>query len=163
MPPLRGSRTEANLRAAFARESEANQRYLWFASQAEVDGYPEAAELFRRLASAETGHASGHLDILAELDDPDGGVALDGIEGHLRSAIAAERADGTERYPAYARTAREEGFDDIGRWMERLAEAESQQADALAAELESLTAPASDPRAVDATTASAVGDAEEDG
>ena len=64
---LDSTRTHANLLEAFARESQANRRYLWFAQRADVDGYPEAAALFRSIAESETAHAHGHLEFLAEV------------------------------------------------------------------------------------------------
>lgn len=138
MASLRGTRTEANLRTAFSRESEANRRYLWFAEQADVAGHPGVAELFRQLAESETGHALGHLEILAELGDPATGDPLDDTEDHLRSAIAAEAHDAAELYPTFAAVARDEGFDEIAEWLDSLARAEGQQAARLRAELTAL-------------------------
>lgn len=135
MTSLRGTETEANLRVAFARESEANRRYLWFAEQADVEGRPDVAALFRSLADAETGHALGHLELLAALGDPATGRPLADTDDHLRSALDAERHDAGEMYPSFARTARDEGFEEIGAWMEALAVAEDKQADRLAAHL----------------------------
>ncbi len=135
---LRGTRTEANLRAALTLEAEANRRYLWFAEQAEIEGHPEVAALFRRLAEGETGHAFGHLEYLAEVGDAETGQPLETTEDHLRAALAAERRDAAEVYPSFAATAREEGFDEIGGWLEQLAGAEAKQAELLAAELASL-------------------------
>ncbi len=140
MAALKGSKTEANLRFAFAREAEANRRYLWFAEQADVEGQPEVAELFRHLAESETGHAFGHLEILAELGDPETGESLDETADHLRSAIAAEERDAESMYPEFAATARGEGFEEVGAWMESLARAEGQQAERLRASLAMMTA-----------------------
>ena len=70
MPSLAGSKTHENLKHAFAGESQANRRYLYFARQADVEGYPDIAGLFRDTAEGETGHAHGHLDFLKEVGDP---------------------------------------------------------------------------------------------
>ena len=59
---LKGTKTHENLKHAFAGESQANRRYLWFAQKADVEGYPDAAALFRSVAEGETGHAHGHLE-----------------------------------------------------------------------------------------------------
>ena len=64
MPTLKGTKTHDNLKAAFAGESQANRRYLYFANKADVEGHPEVAALFRSTAEGETGHAHGHLDYL---------------------------------------------------------------------------------------------------
>ena len=75
MPELKGSKTHDNLKEAFAGESQANRRYLYFAQKADVEGYPDVAALFRSVAEGETGHAFGHFDFLAEVGDPVTGVA----------------------------------------------------------------------------------------
>lgn len=64
MASLEGSKTHDNLKAAFAGESQANRRYLYFAKEADVEGRPDIAGLFRDTAEGETGHAHGHLDFL---------------------------------------------------------------------------------------------------
>src|SRR5581483_12178998 len=74
MPELKGSTTHENLKAAFAGESQANRRYLYFAQKADVEGHPDIAALFRSVAEGETGHAFGHFDFLAEVGDPVTGV-----------------------------------------------------------------------------------------
>ena len=131
MASLRGTKTEANLREAFAREAAANHRYLWFAEQADVEGHPDLAALFRHLAAGETGHAFGHLEILADLDDPLTGEPLDRPERHVEAALAAERVDAEQVYPAYARVAEEEGFAEIATWLASVAKGESQQVERL--------------------------------
>ena len=78
MPALKGSKTEANLKEAFAGESQANRRYLYFAQKADVEGYPDVAALFRSVAEGETGHAFGHFDFLREVGDPVTGVPVTG-------------------------------------------------------------------------------------
>ena len=65
MADLKGSKTQENLKEAFAGESQANRRYLYFAQKADVEGYPDVAALFRSVAEGETGHAFGHFDFLA--------------------------------------------------------------------------------------------------
>jgi rubrerythrin len=128
---LKGSRTEANLRAAFALEASANHRYLWFAEQADVDGRPEVAEIFRHLASGETGHAFGHLEILADIGDPLTGSPLGDTDSQVAAALAAERRDATEVYPSYARVAEEEGFAEIATWLANVAKSEAGHAERL--------------------------------
>ena len=70
MKSLNGTKTHDNLKAAFAGESQANRRYLYFASKADVEGQNDVAALFRSTAEGETGHAHGHLDYLAVVGDP---------------------------------------------------------------------------------------------
>ncbi len=67
---LRGTKSLANLKEAFAGESQANRRYLYFARVADIEGFPDMAGLFKDTADAETGHAFGHLDFLKEVGDP---------------------------------------------------------------------------------------------
>jgi rubrerythrin len=129
VPDLNGSETHQNLKAAFAGESQANRRYLYFAQKADVEGYPDVAALFRSVAEGETGHAFGHLDLLREIGDPVTGEAVGPTEDNLRSAIAGETYDHTELYPGFAQTARREGFDEIAEWFETLARAEKSHAD----------------------------------
>ncbi len=138
MASLKGSKTEENLRAAFARESEAKLRYLYFAEQADVEGHPSVAALFRAIAQGETSHAFGHLEFLTDIGDPATGEPMGDTEQNLRSAIAGERYDHEQLYPSYAATARSEGFDEIGDWMETLAEAERAQAERFSEGLETL-------------------------
>ena len=128
MAGLQGTKSEANLKAAFARESEANRRYLYFARRADIEGYPEIGGLFRDISEAETGHAFGHLDFLKETGDPATGDPLGTTEDNLKSAIAGETYDYTELYPNFARVAREEGLDELAEWFETLARAERSHA-----------------------------------
>ncbi|HYB98682.1 MAG TPA: rubrerythrin family protein [Candidatus Limnocylindrales bacterium] len=128
MAQLKGSKTQANLQAAFAGESQANRRYLYFAKQADVEGYPDIAGLFRDTAEGETGHAHGHLDYLKKCGDPATGLPLGDTEANLKCAIAGETHEYTDMYPGMARTAREEGFDEIADWFETLAKAEKSHA-----------------------------------
>ena len=128
MPDLKGSKTEGNLKEAFAGESQANRRYLYFAQKADVEGYPDVAALFRSVAEGETGHAFGHFDFLAEVGDPVTGVPVGPTTDNLKSAIAGETYEYTEMYPGFAETARDEGFDEIAEWLETLARAEKSHA-----------------------------------
>src|SRR2546423_2616980 len=128
MPKLDGTQTHENLKAAFAGESQANRRYLYFAQKADVEGHPDVAALFRSVAEGETGHAFGHLDFLTEISDPVTGAAVGSTEENLKSAIAGETYEYTELYPAFAKTAREEGFDQSAEWFETVARAEKSHA-----------------------------------
>ena len=125
---LSGSKTHQNLKDAFAGESQANRRYLYFAQQADIEGLPEIAGNFKETADGETGHAFGHFDHLAEVGDPVTGVKVGATEDNLKSAIEGETYEYTEMYPGFAKTAREEGFAEIGEWLETLARAEKSHA-----------------------------------
>lgn len=128
MPELRGTKTHENLREAFAGESQANRRYLYFAQKADIEGYPDVAALFRSVAEGETGHAFGHFDFLAAVGDPVTDLPVGSTEDNLKSAIEGETYEYTEMYPGFARVAREEGFDDTAEWFETLARAEKSHA-----------------------------------
>ena len=137
MATLNGSKTHENLKAAFANEAQANRRYLYFARQADVEGYPEIAGLFRDTAEGETGHAHGHLDYLRQIGDPVTGKPIGPTLANLEAAIAGETSEYTSLYPGMAVTAREEGFPEIADWFERLAKAEHNHADRFRRGLES--------------------------
>ncbi len=139
MPELAGSQTLENLKAAFAGESQANRRYLYFAQKADIEGYPDTAALFRSVAEGETGHAHGHLDYIAEVGDPVTGEPIGDTDDNLRSAIVGETYEYTEMYPGMAKTAREEGFDEVAEWMETLAKAEKSHAGRFGQGLENLS------------------------
>ena len=128
MAKLNGTQTHENLKAAFAGESQANRRYLYFAQKADVEGHPDVAALFRSVAEGETGHAFGHFDFLAEVGDPATGEAVGATEANLKSAIAGETYEYTQMYPGFAKTAREEGFEEVAEWFETLAKAEKSHA-----------------------------------
>ncbi|MEM9195689.1 MAG: rubrerythrin family protein [Myxococcota bacterium] len=128
MAELKGSKTEQHLKDAFAGESQANRRYLYFAKVADVEGYPDVAGLFKDTADGETGHAHGHLDFLKKVGDPATGKPIGATELNLAAAVAGETYEYTEMYPSMAKTAREEGFDDIAEWFETLAKAEKSHA-----------------------------------
>ena len=121
---LKGTKTHENLKAAFAGESQANRRYLYFAKTADVEGYPEVASNFRETAEGETGHAHGHLDYLKRVGDPATGEPIGDTTKNLKASIAGETYEYTQMYPAFAKTAREEGFEEIAEWFETLARAE---------------------------------------
>ena len=125
---LAGSKTHGNLVEAFRGESMANRRYLFFASRADIEGYPDAAALFRSTAEGETGHAFGHLEFLEEVGDPATGSPMGDTATNLQSAIAGETHEYTDMYPGMAQTAREEGFDDVADWFDTLAMAEKSHA-----------------------------------
>jgi len=128
MPELKGTRTHGNLKAAFAGESQANRRYLYFAKVADVEGYPEVAGNFRETAEGETGHAHGHLDYLKRVGDPATDLPIGSTDANLKSAVAGETHEYTDMYPGMAKTAREEGFAEIADWFETLAKAEKSHA-----------------------------------
>ena len=125
---LKGSQTEDNLKAAFAGESQANRRYLYFASKADVEGYNDVASVFRSTAEGETGHAHGHLEYLEVSGDPATGLPIGSTSENLKAAIEGETHEYTDMYPGMAKTARDEGFDEVADWMETLAKAERSHA-----------------------------------
>ncbi|MCK6505110.1 rubrerythrin family protein [Myxococcota bacterium] len=138
MPDLKGTKTHENLKAAFAGESQANRRYLYFAKVADIEGYPEVAGLFRDTAEGETGHAHGHLDFLKQVGDPATGLPIGATEDNLKAAVAGETYEYTDMYPGMAKTARDEGFPEIATWFETLAKAEKSHAGKFAAGLSSI-------------------------
>jgi rubrerythrin len=128
MAKLEGTKTHQNLKEAFAGESQANRRYMYFAKVADVEGYPEVAGLFKDTADGETGHAHGHLDFLKQVGDPATGKPIGNTLKNLQSAVAGETYEYETMYPGFAKTAREEGFEDIAEWFETLAKAEKSHA-----------------------------------
>ena len=122
------SKTVANLKAAFAGESQANRRYLWMAKVADIEGYPEIAGNFRETAEGETGHAHGHLDYLKSVGDPATGLPIGDTADNLAAAVAGETHEYTDMYPGFAQTARAEGYDEVADWFETLAKAEKSHA-----------------------------------
>jgi len=135
---LKGSKTEENLKAAFAGESQANRRYLYFAQKADVEGYNDVASVFRSTAEGETGHAHGHLEFLEEVGDPATGKPIGETKDNLVSAVAGETHEYTDMYPGMAKTARAEGFEEIADWFETLAKAEKSHAGKFQKTLESI-------------------------
>ena len=138
MADLKGSKTHTNLKEAFAGESQANRRYLYFAKVADVEGQPDIAGLFRDTAEGETGHAHGHLDYLKKVGDPATGEPIGSTELNLKASIAGETYEYTQMYPGMAKTARAEGFPEIADWFETLAKAEKSHAGRFTSMLKSI-------------------------
>ena len=138
MPNLKGSKTADNLKEAFAGESMANRRYLFFAKVADIEGYPEIASNFRETAEGETGHAHGHLDYIKKVGDPATGLPIGDTADNLKAAVAGETHEYTDMYPGMAKSAREEGFDEIADWFETLAKAERSHANRFQKALDNL-------------------------
>lgn len=138
MADLNGTKTHDNLKEAFAGESQANRRYLYFAKAADIEGYPDVAGLFRDTAEGETGHAHGHLDYLKEVGDPATGEAIGATDKNLKSAVVGETFEYTDMYPGMAKTARDEGFSEVADWFETLAKAEKSHAGRFQQALDSL-------------------------
>ena len=135
---LKGSKTEQNLKDAFAGESQANRRYLYFASKADVEGYNDVAAVFRSTAEGETGHAHGHLEYLEEVGDPARGLPRGITTENLNASGAGETHEYTDMYPGMAQTARDEGHDEIADWFETLAKAERSHANRFQKALDTL-------------------------
>ncbi len=125
---LKGTKSHDNLKVAFAGESQANRRYLYFARVADIEGYPDVGGLFRDTSEAETGHAFGHLDFLKEVGDPCTDVPIGSTNKNLKSAVEGETYEYTEMYPGFAKTARDEGLAELAEWFETLAKAEKSHA-----------------------------------
>jgi rubrerythrin len=137
---LKGSRTEENIRTAFASEAQANRRYLHFAQKADSQGLPDIAAVFRSTAETETGHAHGLLEYLESCGDPATGMPMHDTASQLRSAIAEETREYMQMYPDMAKVARDEGFDEIADWFESLARAERSHANRFQKALDDLGA-----------------------
>lgn len=135
---LKGSKTQGNLKAAFAGESQANRRYLYFAAKADVEGQNDVAAVFRSTAEGETGHAHGHLEYLEQCGDPATDLPIGGTRNNLKASIAGETHEYTDMYPGMAKTAREESFDEIADWFETLAKAERSHANRFQKALDAL-------------------------
>ena len=125
---LANTKSHENLKNAFAGESQANRRYLYFARVADIEGYPDVGGLFRDTSEAETGHAFGHLDFLKEVGDPCTGVPIGTTAKNLKSAVEGETYEYTEMYPGFAKTALDEGLSELAEWFETLAKAEKSHA-----------------------------------
>jgi rubrerythrin len=128
MKDLKGTKTHTNLKEAFAGESQANRRYMYFAKVADVEGHPDVAGLFRDTAEGETGHAHGHLDYLKTVGDPATDQPIGDTALNLKSAVHGETFEYTSMYPGMAKTARDEGFPEVADWFETLAKAEKSHA-----------------------------------
>ncbi len=135
---LKGSKTEQSLKDAFAGESMANRRYLYFAAKADVEGYNDVSAVFRSTAEGETGHAHGHLEYLEECGDPATGMPFGETAANLKTAVAGETHEYSDMYPGMAKAAREEDFDEIADWFETLAKAERSHANRFQKALDSL-------------------------
>ncbi|HIR22584.1 MAG TPA: rubrerythrin family protein [Candidatus Scatosoma pullicola] len=119
MKTLKGSKTEANLQAAFAGESQATNKYTYFASKAKKDGYMQIAAIFEETAKNEREHAKMWYKLL-------NGGEISGTEENLRMAAEGENYEWTDMYKDFAKTAREEGFDDIARLFDGVAAIEAE-------------------------------------
>lgn len=117
MKSLKGTKTEQNLRAAFSGESEARNKYTYFASVAKKEGYNQIAAIFEETAANEKEHAKMWFKLLEGIGD---------TKANLVSAAGGENYEWTEMYPEFARVAREEGFDSIATMFERVAEVEKE-------------------------------------
>ena len=135
---LKGSKTHGNLKAAFAGESQANRRYLYFAAKADVEGQNDVAALFRSTAEGETGHAHGHLEYMESVGDPATDLPIGGLRANLKAAVAGETHEYTDMYPGMAKQAREEDFTEIADWFETLAKAERSHANRFQKALDAL-------------------------
>ena len=118
MGQLKGSKTEANLMAAFAGESQARNKYTYFASKAKKDGYVQIASLFEETAANEKEHAKIWFKLLND--------GIGGTEQNLADAAAGENYEWTDMYPTFAKEAREEGFDHIADLFEGVAAIEKE-------------------------------------
>jgi rubrerythrin len=127
---LKGSRTEKNILTAFSGESQARNRYTYFASQAKKEGFVQMALIFEETANQEKEHAKrlfklfpgGEVEIQAAFPAGTIGATLD----NLKAAAGGENFEWTEMYPDYAKIAREEGFEEIAKIFESIAVAEKQ-------------------------------------
>ena len=117
MADLKGSRTEQNLKEAFAGESQARNKYTYFASAAKKEGYEQIAAIFLETAEQEKEHAKLHLTLLEGISD---------TAANILAAAGGENHEWTSMYPGMAKTAREEGFDDVARLFDGLAKVEKE-------------------------------------
>ena len=116
---LQGTKTEANLKAAFAGESQAHNKYTYFASKAKKDGYVQIAAIFEETAKNEQEHAKIWYKIL------NGGQVSD-TATNLKDAAAGENYEWTDMYAGFAETAREEGFTEVARLFDAVAAIEKE-------------------------------------
>ena len=129
MSKLAGSKTSENLKASFAEAAQSNRRYLYFARQADVEGYADADGMFRDMAEGEASHSQGSLDFLKEVGDPATGKPFGTTQQNLTSALQDESWQGNEMYLEFAQTARSEGLDEVADWFATLAKAEKAHAE----------------------------------
>jgi rubrerythrin len=128
MPSLKGSQTEKNIMTAFAGESQARNRYTYFAKQAKKEGFEQISAIFEETANQEKEHAKrlfkflegGEVQILAAFPAGVIGSTLD----NLKEAAAGENHEQAKMYPEFATVARQEGFSDIAEVFMRIAVAE---------------------------------------
>jgi len=130
MPELKGSKTEKNLREAFAGESQARNKYTYYASVAKKEGYEQIASIFLQTAEQEKSHAKLHLRALSGLGD---------TLANLKATAAGEHEEWTEMYPRMAQEARTEGFADLARLFDGLAKIEKEHEARYQALLENFT------------------------
>ena len=130
MADLKGSKTEQNLQAAFAGESQARNKYTYFASAAKKEGFEQIAAIFLETAEQEKEHAKLHLQLLQGIGD---------TVANLKAAAGGENHEWTSMYPGMAKTAKEEGFEDIARLFDGLAKIEKEHEARYQALLENLT------------------------
>jgi rubrerythrin len=122
---LEGSQTLENIKSAFVSASVKSRRYAYFAQKADVDGHIDAATAFRQAAEVANSHTLGHLEFLEETGlDPVTGEEMGDTATNLKSAVSGEAHEAQSMYPEWAQAARDEGFDDVAAWFDRLAEAE---------------------------------------
>ncbi|MBW2540165.1 MAG: rubrerythrin family protein, partial [Deltaproteobacteria bacterium] len=130
MGSLKGSQTEKNLLTAFSGESQARNRYTYFASKAKKEGYVQIADIFIETANQEKEHAKRLFKFLeggeVEITGAFPAGVIDTTLENLKAAAAGEHYEQTEMYPEFAKTAREEGFDSIAAVFEAIAVAEKQ-------------------------------------
>lgn len=128
MASIKGTKTEKNLLTAFAGESQARNRYTYFASQAKKEGYVQIAAIFEETASQEKEHAKRLFKFLEGGEVEITGSFPAGVIGstleNLKAAAAGENFENTEMYPGFAEIAREEGFGEIACVMDAIAVAE---------------------------------------
>jgi len=121
MTDLKGLASHVNLKAAFVREAGNASRYLYFARIAEIEGFPEAAQLFRDLAESCLCNAHGHLDFLKLVGDPFSDLPIGETGDNLMAAVAAVTEDGHTLYPECADAAARDGYADIANWFATMA------------------------------------------
>lgn len=127
---VKGSRTERNIMAAFAGESQARNRYTYFASKAKDEGYVQMADIFTETGDQEREHAKRLFKLLeggnAEITASFPAGVIGSTAENLKEAAGGENYEWTDMYPSFARIAREEEFDDIAAIFESIAVAEKQ-------------------------------------
>jgi len=130
MPSLKGSATEKNLLTAFAGESQARNRYTYFASQARKEGFVQIADIFEETANQEKEHAKRFFKFLeggeVEIQAAFPAGVIGSTAENLKAAAGGEHYEWTDMYPGFVRTAREEGFEEIAKVFEAVIVAERQ-------------------------------------